>query len=279
MTTNMISAGISGLLLVSLCTFTTPVQAFGVENGSFETGDFSNWSTLSTGNQAVVDNTAICGSTTPCSGSPTDGNFAALLTTPSTGNVSSLETFLGLTPGSLIASNVTGGSAISQTFTLDTAGTLNFSWNFLTNETLRTPASNDDFASYFLSPGGYVQCNVENEPCVVFPGNFGFSVEADPLASVLGSTLIASGTQSFDSDTRFNSVSLSLGAGTYTLQFLVANRNDTTVQSGLLVDNINFQPIPEPVTTSWLGAALALGVSAQFRRRKTVLSKKRGATS
>jgi hypothetical protein len=260
MTTNMISAGLSGLLLVSLCTFTTPVQAFGVENGSFETGDFSNWSTLSTGNQAVVDNTAICGSATPCSGSPTDGNFAALLTTPSTGNVSSLETFLGLTPGSLIASNVTGGSAISQTFTLDTAGTLNFSWNFLTNETLRTPASNDDFASYFLNN------SISLGSGGIQGGNFTTGV---PLGSVLGSTLIASGTQSFDSDTRFNSVSLSLGAGTYSLQFLVANRNDTAVQSGLLVDNINFQPIPEPVTTSWLGAALALGVSAQFRRRKT----------
>jgi hypothetical protein len=264
MTTNtMMSTQVGGLLLVTLCTFTAPAQAFGVSNGSFETGSFTGWDTLSDGNQAVLDNTAICGSTTPCSGTPTNGTSEALLKTPGTANVSSLETFLGLTPGTLIASNVTGGSAISQTFTLDTAGTLSFSWNFLTNETVRTPAPpNNDFASYFLNDasGGV--------PLGSGGIQGGLLSTGVPLGSVLSSTL-SSSTQLFDAETGFNSVSLSLLAGTYTLKFLVADNGDLTGQSGLLVDNVSFQPIPEPATTSWLGAALSLGVSARFRRRQS----------
>lgn len=243
-TQKMIGVQVSGIMLVALAALATPAHAFGVSNGSFETGGFTDWNTLSSGNQAVLDNTAICGSATPCSGSPTNGTFGALLTTPGTANVSSLETFLGLTPGTLIASNVTGGSAVSQTFTLDTAGTLSFNWNFLTNETLRTPTANNDFASYFLT-----------------------SSEV-PLGTALGSNLLDSGTQLFDSDTGFNSVSLSLSAGTYTLKFLVADRNDLAVPSGLLVDNVAFQPVPEPAITSWLGIVLGLGVSARIQRGK-----------
>jgi MYXO-CTERM domain-containing protein len=244
-TQKMIGVQVGGIILVALTALATPTQAFGVSNGSFETGSFTGWDTLSSGNQAVLDNTAICGSTTPCSGTPTNGTSAALLNTPGAANVSSLETFLGLTPGTLIASNVTGGSAISQTFTLDTAGTLSFTWNFLTNETARDTTPNNDFASYFLS-----------------------STET-PLGNALSNSLVGSGTQLFDAETGFNSVSLSLLAGTYTLKFLVADNGDITGQSGLLVDNVSFQPIPEPATTSWLGGALALGVSARIRRRKS----------
>lgn len=236
---------------MALSSLTAPAQAFSVSNGSFETGSFTDWSTLSSGNQTVVDNNTICGSATPCSGSPTDGTFAALLTTPGTANVSSLETFLGLTPGSLIARSVTGGSAISQTFTLDTAGTLSFNWNFLTSETLRTPTANNDFASFFLT-------------------------SEVSLGNALNSSLVSSGTQFFDAETGFNSTSLQLSAGTYTLEFLVANSNDTSVQSGLLVDNVSFQPVPEPTTMSWFGSTLALVISARVRRRKLAVQPQEG---
>jgi hypothetical protein len=252
MATKMINASMGGLLLMALSTFAAPVQAFSVSNGSFETGSFTDWNTLSSGNEMVVDNAAICGSATPCSGSPTDGSFAALLKTPGIANVSSLEIFLGLASGSLIAGNVAGGSAISQTFTLDTAGIFSFKWNFLTNETVRIPAPNGDFASYFLS-----------------------STETF-LGSAFGNNLVASGT-SFDTDTGFNSVSLSLSAGTYTLKFLVADSSDTTVQSGLLVENVGFQPAPEPKTTmSWFGSTLALVMNARVRRRKLAVQAKKG---
>jgi hypothetical protein len=279
MTTNkMMNAPMSGLLLVALCALATPAQAF-VANGSFETGSFSDWSTLSTGNQVVVDNPAICGSAFPCSGAPTNGTSEALLRTPGTANVSSLETFLGLTPGSLISRNVAGGSAISQTFTLATAGTLSFDWNFLTNETLRSTAPNDDFASYFLNAAsGFTVCSLAPpgspvRTCTISPSGFGgspVSVEAS-LGNTLGSNLVLSSTGLFNKDTGFNSASLSLSAGTYTLNFLVADSNDTAAQSGLLVDNVGFQPIPEPATTSWLAAFLALGVSAQFRRGQSTV--------
>jgi hypothetical protein len=243
-TNKMTMKMIGGLLLLALSSLTAPAQAFSVSNGSFEAGGFTGWDTLSSGNETVVDNTAVCGSAMPCSGSPTDGSFAALLETPGTANVSNLETFLGLTSGSLVARNVAGGSAMSQTFTLDTAGTLSFNWNFLTDETVRTPAPNDDFASYFLS------------------------FTETPLGSALSNNLVSSGTRSFDTDIGFNSVSLPLSAGTYTLKFLVADSSDTTVQSGLLVDNVSFQPAPEPTTMSWFGSTLALVMSAQVRRRK-----------
>jgi hypothetical protein len=251
MTTKMINASIGGLLLIALSSFAAPAQAFGVSNGSFETGSFTDWDTLSSGNETVVDNTAICGSATPCSGSPTDGSFAALLETPGTANVSSLETFLGLTPGSLIARNVTGGSAMSQTFTLDTAGTLSFNWNFLTSETLRTPTANNDFASFFLT-------------------------SEVSLGNALSSNLVSSGTQFFDAETGFNTTSLQLSAGTYTLKFLVANSNDITVQSGLLVDNVSFQPVPEPTAISLFGSTLALVMSARVRRRKLAVKSQKG---
>lgn len=249
MTIKMMPARIGGLLLVALSTLTAPAQAFTIPNGSFETGDFADWSTLSSGDQAVVDNTAICGSTTPCSGTPTDGTTEALLTTPGTANVTELESFLGLATGSLLARNVTGGSAISQTLTFSTEGTLSFDWNFLTNETLRTPTANDDFASFFLT--GEV-----------------------PLGSVLGSPpLFFSGTQLFDAETGFSSQSVALSAGTYTLGFLVADSNDTAFQSGLLVDNVGFQAIPEPSTTLGVGALLALGLSARLRRSRGTLGR------
>jgi hypothetical protein len=261
-TQKMIGVQVSGIMLVALAALATPAHAFGVSNGSFETGGFTDWNTLSSGNQAVLDNTAICGSATPCSGSPTNGTFGALLTTPGTANVSSLETFLGLTPGTLIASNVTGGSAVSQTFTLDTAGTLSFNWNFLTNETLRTPTANNDFASYFL--------NDASGGVPIGSGGIqgGFLTTGVPLGSALGGNLVSSSTQSFDADTGFNTVSLSLLAGTYTLKFLVADSNDLSVSSGLLVDNVAFQPVPEPAITSWLGIVLGLGVSARIQRGK-----------
>jgi hypothetical protein len=265
-TQKMIGVQVGGIMVAALAALATPAQAFGVSNGSFETGSFTDWNTLSSGNQAVLDNTAICGSATPCSGSPTNGTFGALLTTPGTANVSSLETFLGLTPGTLIASNVTGGSAVSQTFTLDTAGTLSFNWNFLTNETLRTPTANNDFASYFLNSTGFVTCT-GTDNCTIIPPNYGFSPEV-PLGSALGGNLVSSSTQSFDADTGFNTVSLSLLAGTYTLKFLVADSNDLSVSSGLLVDNVAFQPVPEPAITSWLGIVLGLGVSARIQRGK-----------
>jgi hypothetical protein len=267
MTTNkmMMSTQVSGLLLVALCTFTAPAQAFGVSNGSFETGSFTGWDTLSSGNQTVADNAAICGSATPCSGTPINGTSEALLNTPGAANVSSLETFLGLTPGALIASNVTGGSAISQTFTLDTAGTLSFSWNFLTDETLSNSTPNNDFASYFINNGVGV-------PVGSGGVQGGLLSTGVPLGSVTGSTLVPSTTQLFDKETGFNSVSLSLSAGTYTLKFLVADSGDLTGKSGLLVDNVSFQPIPEPASLSWLGAALALGVSARIRRRVKLIS-------
>jgi hypothetical protein len=184
----------------------------------------------------VVSNGDICGFE-PCSGTPTDGTSEALLTTPGTANVSSLETFLGLTPGSLVSRNVTGGSAISQTFTLATAGTLSFDWNFLTNETVRPTAFNDDFASYFLDASalGLVSCTVllpSSGNCVVIPLNYGFSPEISsgissevPLGNALGSNLVFSSTRLFDTGTGFNSVSLPLSAGTYTLRFLVADSN------------------------------------------------------
>jgi hypothetical protein len=72
MTMKMINASMGGLLLMLLSSYTAPAQAFGVSNGSFETGSFTDWDTFSSGNETVVNNTAICGSATPCSGSPAD---------------------------------------------------------------------------------------------------------------------------------------------------------------------------------------------------------------
>ena len=96
-------------------------------NGSFETGNFDNWTT--TGQTSVED--SGFGVT------PTDGDKQAALQTlqNSTGITAvEIETFLGLSTGTLTNQGATEGSAIKQIVTANAGDILSFSWNFLTDQ-------------------------------------------------------------------------------------------------------------------------------------------------
>lgn len=208
-------------------------------NGGFETGNFTGWSTIG---MAEIE-TADFGT------EPSQGTYyAALSTMFDTVSASALESFLGLTPGSLNdleTGNIEEGSAIKQTFTANAGDVLTFDWNFMTNELESTlVGSNNDFAFFTLT----------SSP----------SKLADPSSSFMTSL-----TQ-FADETGFETFSAELPAsGTYTLGFGVVNVGDPIFDSALAIDNVTVSAsVPEP--TSVLGVLTfgAFGVGAMRRRKQ-----------
>lgn len=222
--------------LISLSSFTSTANAASIANGSFETGNFTGWSTI--GNASVE--TAEFGT------DPTKGTSQASLTTEfDTVSSSALESFLGLAPKSLSGlrnGKVVEGSAIQQTFTAKAGDVLTFDWNFLTNESSESSSTNNDFAFATLKP---------------------FLLELADASSASATSLT-----SFPDETGFQTFSTVISTpGTYTLGVGVANVGDTLFDSGLVVDNAKLTPVPEP--SSVLGT-LALGVlvTGSVLRRK-----------
>lgn len=182
-------------------------------NGSFETGDFSGWTTLGSTNIKTV----AYGS------NPPEGNFQSLLSTGGTAfNDSIVEKFLGLNAGSLnkLEKSATSGSALQQTFTAKAGDVLTFDWNFLTNEVL-PPINYSDFA--------FVSINSQSDPS---------SNILSELANATTSQFTTSQTPFFE-ETGLHSFSYIIPkTGTYTLGLGVSDAGDTTRTSGLLIDNV-----------------------------------------
>ncbi|NEQ87958.1 MAG: PEP-CTERM sorting domain-containing protein [Moorea sp. SIO2I5] len=229
--------------LVSAATLLSANPALAIVNGSFETGDFTEWATI--GNTSIE--TAAFGS------GPTDGDFQALLTTDfGSVPVSDLETFLGLTAGSLATipnlPNVgtpTEGSAIQQTFTAHAGDVLSFDWNFLTNESTSsfTPEVFNDFS--FVSIAKMV----------------------DGLADTNSPLFITSLTRFFQ-ETGFQSFSYTFEtSGSFSLGIGVFDEDDTAFSSGLLIDNIELTSVPEPASILGLLALGALGTGTAFKKK------------
>lgn len=211
---------------------TSSAYAASVTNSGFETGNFTGWTT--TGVTTVVGN--------EIGTSPVAGNFQALLSTAGTVSDSALETFLGLSSGSLDSlgnGNATAGSAIKQTITVTAGEVFSFSYNFLTNEA--TPSSFNDFG--FFS---------------VVNANQSLQELADTSSSFITSLT------SFNEETGYQPGSFTFGnAGTYTIGFGVVDEGDSIVDSALLVDT---EPVPTPAL---LPGLISMGVAA-FRRRKDI---------
>ncbi|WP_414581710.1 hypothetical protein [Scytonema sp. PCC 10023] len=266
-------------ILVSFALPTTAEAA--IINGNFENG-LENWQTLG---ESRVETSAFG------SGS-VEGNFQAFLSTAFNevvgvdgngreirgGNAApatyitgitqnSLEGFLGVSQffGDNSLAEAIEGSAIKQTFTANAGQNLSFSWNFLTNESVGNNANQDfnDFAFATLS---------NNSQNLFFR-----------LADT-STTFLASGSNtSFFEETGFKTFSYTLPTdGEYTLGIGVVDVGERTVISGLLIDGVGAQAIPETSSTvSFLlvGAVGAVSVLKRRRRKTLNVSVQRGVSS
>ncbi len=226
-----LTVGVLGLLS-STVLVAVPSQA-AVINGSFENGP-TGWER--TGTAALLTDAAGV--------DPTDGSTQAGLTTQSRISTNSLEEFLGLSTGSLNSLGnglATGGGAIKQTFTATAGDVISFDWNFLTNEA--TPnASYNDFA--FVSLNGLTEL-------------------ADTTSAFFDSSTL------FRQETGYQTTSFTIAtAGTYTLGFGVVNVGDSRVPSGLLVDNVRTETVPEPASMLGILAFGALGGKKLLKRKQ-----------
>lgn len=226
------------LAIVGLLSLGLATPSFAITNGGFETGNFSGWDT--TGITSVIGSFA---------GGPTEGTSQARIETgdidPAAKSVLELETFLGLSAGSLKGlgnGEPVNGSAIKQTFSASLGDVLSFDWNFLTNENPLLPINDFSFVTL---------------------------LSLSTLGSVTSSTLVPLGGD-FNSHTGFQTFSAVIPSpGAYVLGLGVVNVDDDEVSSGLLVDNVTLtgdtSTAPEPGTLLLLGSGL---VGLAFWRRQ-----------
>jgi len=219
--------------------FATSAAAVPV-NGGFETGDFTGWTTA--GSTRVLD-------ANPSFGTPPGGTYHARMDTGGLNQDpqltdTALETFFSLSPGALdafgaglpVPRDPTEGSGIKQSITVSAGDALDFDFNFLTNDTWR------DFAFYVVNNG------------LIFLADTQSAVNGHPLP--------------FDRETGYTHVHHVFGAGgTFDLGFGVVDATDTTVASGLLIDNVTITAaIPEPSTIILMGLGL-VGLGYAGRRK------------
>jgi hypothetical protein len=169
-----------------------------------------------------------------------------------------IEEFLGLEAGSLnkLGTSLdpltnapfpvppgiaTQGSAIRQIFMAKAGNILTFNWNFLTNEELFPNLNDFSFVSIgFLSPLD----------------------DSIPPPPVISST-------QFFRETGFQPFSFTIPTtGTYTLGIGVTDWRDTTIDSALLVDNVNLTSVPEPTSALGLLAFGGLGAGSVLKRKQ-----------
>jgi hypothetical protein len=225
-----------GLMSLPAAFISAPAYAASLSNGSFETGNFTNWLT--------IGNTSI--QTSSFGSNPTEGTNQALILTTADGTSATpgeLEDFLGLAPFTLddINGPIFSGSAIQQTFRAAAGQTLRVAWNFLSNEASPSP----NFNSF-----AFVNIN---------------SVER--LADTF-STLIPSSTP-FSGETGYQYFSYTIPAdGTYSLGIGVATVGDAFGSVGILVDDAAVVPEPDAVAGVFAVGALSLGYMLKRRQRK-----------
>ena len=220
-----------------------------VLNGSFETGNFSDWNTSG---QTSIETSSF-------QVTPANGSYQAVLQTcvfvgacddnqPLT-NASNLESFLSLSGNQLSNLSVVEGSAIKQTITANAGDIFSFSWNFLTDEDAANVDYND-FAFFTLNNNLYRLADIQSS----FPVSPSFS--------------------HLKKETGYQTYTIPISVtGDYILGFGVVDVDKTgggnaAGNSALLVDNIkltNIAKVPEPDPI--FGLLLTLGLASKCKRK------------
>ncbi|MGL5032501.1 MAG: PEP-CTERM sorting domain-containing protein [Microcystaceae cyanobacterium] len=228
-------------LLAAIALVTIPNAALAdVVDGSFESGSFSpGWTTLG--------DTQVLGPNDSFGIAPTQGDYQALTQTnqSTTGaTASNVESFLGLSPGSLTNLGATEGSAIQQTLFAGAGTIIFFDWNFLTD---LVPGSStyNDFAFVTLDGNLTILANTETPNVPSFFSPFA----AETLYASSSITVTTTGNHNLG----FGVVDVDLSGG-----------GDTSVNSGLLVDKV--EAVPEPLTILGSFAAIAFGAACNKKR-------------
>ena len=171
---------------------------------------------------------------------------------------SGLAAFLGISTGTInngVGVNGTEGSAFKESFSLSAGDTLSFNYDFLTQEPSSGGAKDFAFVVLLDSMGNIVQ----------------YSVFSNYAAATMGTTGVGN---PFCNETGYQTFQLSplANSGTYTLGFGVVDTGNAatdTNPSGLLVDNIQVTPVPEPTTIAFSIAGAVLLVALRSRIKKT----------
>lgn len=190
---------------VSLLFLTTGTVQAAVMNRGFETGDLSSW--MSIGQVTVEDEEFGV--------APAEGTYQVVLETlqDETGTSGfDLETFLGLSTGSLTGLGAIEGSAIKQNITAGAGDILTFSWNFLSDQD-PTETDFNDFALFTLSNTFTQLADTSSPNTISFSRLF--------------------------QETGYRSYSYTIPSdGTFILGFGVVDIGDDSVNSALLIDDV-----------------------------------------
>jgi len=227
-------------------------------NGSFETGNFTGWTTAGTGYVVgTIGTPAVV---------PPVGNFQGTLQSPDSApfgadsgfaTAAELDTFFGLTNGSIASVKATGsldptvGSAITQPVTVVAGQSVLFRWNYVTLESPLEADFND--YSFVVVGNTVIRLLASNDS-----DNGSLT---GPVVTFNGGNYRTSDYQNFSFT--FNT------AGTFQVGVGVVDVGDTGVASGLLLDDFRLSAVPEPAAWGLLLGSLVLsgGVGWRWRRR------------
>jgi hypothetical protein len=197
-----------------------------IPNGDFEATTLASWSGAGRRGVLTADLIPVAGNTfytVPASGAYQGfvSNGGVYSGTGTAVTTATLEAALGVPAGTLLALGggaATQGSCLTQVLSVLPGDTLEFKWNFQTNELTPAPTRND-FAFLTISSNGAI-------------------LLADTFFPVF-----VNSPSPFSEETGYQSYAYTFtAAGTVTVGFGVADRGTTTTDSALLIDCVELVP-------------------------------------